>query len=192
MSLKDLSENLQHESEVHTFIKQERVLRRTLGISIGQRLEIANIIAQHKHEEARKTNVKAYMTNWFLHQDYPLVSSICEQAIDIVRKVTLNDQKGSLDKFFTFDCWGAIYEQYHYTKPHTHGPALWSWVYYVQVPNGSPPLLFPEAKLEVYPKSDEIIIFPGHVLHEVPKALEMDAERVVLAGNIYLDYRYNA
>jgi len=193
MNLKDLSNNLKTESELHTFVKQERVLRRPLGMSVDNRLEIQSIIATHKHEEARKTNVKAYMTNWFLHQDYPIVNTICEKAIDVVRKVTLNDQKGKLDKFFTFDCWGAIYEKYHYTKPHTHGPALWSWVYYVQVPNGSPPLHFPQAKLDVFPHEDEIVIFPGHVIHEVPKVSEeVNEERIVLAGNIYLDYRYNA
>ena len=46
-----------------------------------------------------------------------------------------------------------------------------------------------EAKLKVFPKPDEIVIFPGHVTHEVPKAIDMIGERIILAGNIYLDYR---
>ena len=62
-------------------------------------------------------------------------------------------------------------------------------VYYIQVPNNAPPLYFREAKLVVNPKPDEIVIFPGHVTHEVPKASEMTEERIILAGNIYLDYR---
>tara|TARA_R100001377_G_C3185485_1_gene108369 strand:- start:38 stop:613 length:576 start_codon:yes stop_codon:yes gene_type:complete len=189
MSLKDLSNNLQTEGEFHTFTKQERVIRRPLGISVSKRLELHTLISKHKHEEARKTNVKAWMTNWYLHKDNPLVNDICLKAIDIVKSVTMQDQKGKFEKFFTFDCWGAIYEEHQYTKPHTHGPALWSWVYYIQVPKNSPPLYFPQAKLNVFPKSDELVMFPGQVIHEVPKASEMDAERVVLAGNIYLDYR---
>jgi hypothetical protein len=32
-------------------------------------------------------------------------------------------------------------------------------------------------------------MFPGQVIHEVPKAIDMIGERIVLAGNIYLDYR---
>ena len=48
---------------------------------------------------------------------------------------------------------------------------------------------FPQAKLRVHPKPDEIVIFPGHVIHEVPHAIGMSDERIVLAGNIYLDYR---
>jgi hypothetical protein len=57
------------------------------------------------------------------------------------------------------------------------------------MPNNAPPLYFDEAKFKVYPKPDEIILFPGHVIHEVPKAIDMIGERIVLAGNIYLDYR---
>ena len=182
MSLKNLSNNIQSESELHTFVKSERVIRRQLQLDIRQLEHLAYIINTHKHEEARKSNVN----------DYPLVNTVCEKAIDIIRTATIQDQKGTLEKFFTFDCWGAIYEQYHHTKPHTHGPALWSWCYYLQVPENAPPLYFREAKLKVYPKPDEIIIFPGHVTHEVPKANEMIGERIILAGNIYLDYRYNS
>jgi len=189
MSLKDLANNIQKESEFHTFVKSERVIRRQLKLDIRQLEHLAYIIDSHKHEEARKSNVKAWMTNWFLHQDYPLVNTVCEKAIDIVKSVTKNDQKGQLEKFFTFDCWGAIYDQYHHTLPHTHGPALWSWCYYIQVPDNAPPLYFQEAKLKVYPKPDELVIFPGHVIHEVPKASKMTGERIILAGNIYLDYR---
>jgi len=188
MSLKDLANNIQKESEFHTFVKSERVIRRPLSLHHLHK-DMADIIRSHKHEEARKTNVKAWMTNWFLHKQYESVNEVCNKAIDIIRTVTIKDQKGTLEKFFTFDCWGAIYDQHHHTLPHTHGPALWSWCYYIQVPENAPPLYFREAKLKVFPKSDELVIFPGHVIHEVPKASDMIGERIVLAGNIYLDYR---
>ena len=109
MSLKNLSNNIQSESELHTFVKSERVIRRQLQLDIRQLEQIAYIIDTHKHEEARKSNVKAWMTNWFLHHDYPLVNTVCEKAIDIIRTATIQDQKGTLEKFFTFDCCGAIY-----------------------------------------------------------------------------------
>ena len=188
MSLKSLSDNLKSEDEFHTFVKSERVIRRTLSLQHFSQ-EMSDIIRSHKHEEARKSNVKAYMTDWFLHKKYPIINDVCNRAIEIVKSVTLRDQKGTLENFFTFDCWGAIYNQHDFTKPHTHGPALWSWCYYIQVPNNAPPLYFREAKLVVNPKPDEIVIFPGHVTHEVPKASDMTEERIILAGNIYLDYR---
>ena len=188
MSLKDLANNIQKESEFHTFIKSERVIRRPLSLHHLHK-DMVDIIRSHKYEEERKSNVQAYMTNYFLHGQYESVNEVCNQAIDIVKSVIKNDQKGQLEKFFTFDCWGAIYDNKHYTQPPTHGPALWSWCYYIQIPDNAPPLYFREAKLKVYPKPDELVIFPGHVIHEVPKASKMTGERIILAGNIYLDYR---
>jgi len=188
MSLKDLSNNLRTEDEFHTFVKKERVIRRPLSLHHLHR-ELVNIIRSQEDTQQRKTNVKAYMTDWYLHQMNSYVNEVCNSAIDIVKSLQVKDQKGTLDKFFTFDCWGAIYNESDFTKPHTHGPALWSWVYYIQVPNNAPPLYFPQAKLRVHPKPDEIVIFPGHVIHEVPHAIGMSDERIVLAGNIYLDYR---
>jgi len=188
MSLKDLSNNLKSEVELHTFVKKERVIRRPLSLHYLHK-DMVDIIRSHKHEEEKKSNVKAYMTNYFLHKQYSIVNEVCNRAIDIVKSIQQKDQKGKLDKFFTFDCWGAIYQENDYTLPHTHGPAMWSWVYYIQIPNNPPPLYFREAKLKVFPKPDELIMFPGHVTHEVPKAIDMIGERIVLAGNIYLDYR---
>jgi len=188
MSLKELSKNLQAEDEFHTFSKKERVIRRPLSLHHLHK-DMADIIRSHKYEEANKSNVQAYMTNYFLHKQHSIVNDVCNAAIEIVKSIQVKDQKGTLDKFFTFDCWGAIYSVDDYTKPHTHGPALWSWVYYIQVPNNAPPLYFSEADLRIHPKPDELILFPGHVLHEVPTAIGMSEERIVLAGNIYLDYR---
>ena len=188
MSLKELSKNLQAEDEFHTFVKKERVIRRPLSLHHLHK-DMADIIRSHKHEEERKSNVKAFMTNYFLHKQHSIVNEVCNAAINIIQSVQVKDQKGTLDKFFTFDCWGAIYSENDYTQPHTHGPALWSWCYYIQIPDNAPPLYFREAKLKVYPKPDELVIFPGHVTHEVPKASDMQGERIILAGNIYLDYR---
>ena len=188
MSLKNLANNLRTEDEFHTFVKKERVMRRPLSLHHLHK-DMVNIIRSHKYEEERKSNVQAYMTNYFLHKQHSIVNEVANKAIGIIQSIQVKDQKGTLDKFFTFDCWGAIYNESDFTKPHTHGPALWSWVYYIQVPNNAPPLVFPQAKFKVYPKPDEIILFPGHVTHEVPKAVAMTGERIVLAGNIYLDYR---
>ena len=54
MSLQDLSHNIQSESELHTFVKSERVIRRQLQLNIRQLEQIAYIIETHKHEEARR------------------------------------------------------------------------------------------------------------------------------------------
>ena len=69
MSLKSLADNLKSEDEFHTFVKSERVIRRTLSLQHFLQ-EMSDIIRSHKHEEARRSNVKAYMTDWFLHKKY--------------------------------------------------------------------------------------------------------------------------
>ena len=190
MSLKDLANNIQKESEFHTFVKSERVIRRPLSLHHLHK-DMADIIRSHKHEEARKSNVKAWMTNWFLHGQYESVNEVCNQAIDIVKSVTKNDQKGQLEKFFTFDCWGAIYKEGDYTIMHNHWPHLWSFVYYVNCPDGSAPLLFdrcihPGKGIErVVPRTGLMVMFPGWVNHSVPKHIGED--RIVVAGNLTMN-----
>ena len=72
MSLKDLSNNLKSEVELHTFIKKERVIRRPLSLHHLHK-DMVDIIRSHKFEEEKKSNVKAYMTNYFLHKQYVLI-----------------------------------------------------------------------------------------------------------------------
>ena len=69
MSLKELSNNLQTEDEFHTFVKSERVIRRPLSLHHLHK-DMADIIRSHKHEEERKSNLKGYITNFFLHKKY--------------------------------------------------------------------------------------------------------------------------
>ena len=51
MSLKSLADNLKSEDEFHTFVKSERVIRRTLSLQHFSQ-EMSDIIQSHKHEES--------------------------------------------------------------------------------------------------------------------------------------------
>jgi len=75
MSLKELSRNLQREDEFHTFVKSERVIRRPLSLHHLHK-DMADIIRSHKYEEERKSNVQAYMTNYFLHKQHVIVNDV--------------------------------------------------------------------------------------------------------------------
>ena len=97
MSLKDLANNLRTEDEFHTFVKSERVIRRTLSLQHTHQ-EMSDIIRSHKYEEERKSNVQAYMTNYFLHHSYKCVSAVCDSAIEIIQSLQSKDQKGTLNK----------------------------------------------------------------------------------------------
>ena len=92
MSLKDLANNLRTEDEVHTFVKSERGIRRTLSLQHTHQ-EMSDIIRSHKYEEERKSNVQAYMTNYFLHHSYKCVSAVCDSAIDIIQSLQVKTKK---------------------------------------------------------------------------------------------------
>ena len=81
-----------------------------------------------------------------------------------------------------YDLWGQLYNEGSYQVPHDHLPAHWSFVYYVNTPRGSSPLVFEQSKKRYYPKSGEAIIFPGWIRHFVlPNRCE---GRSIIAGNI--------
>ena len=63
-----------------------------------------------------------------------------------------------------------------------HKPSIHSFVYFVRCPKGSSPLVFTTSKKRVKAEEGKIVVFPGHVLHHVPK--NNCEGRVVLAGNI--------
>ena len=65
-------------------------------------LNKGRVIEKGSHEEEKKSNVKAYMTNYFLHKKYELINIVCNEAIDILKSIQVKDQKGNLDKFFIF------------------------------------------------------------------------------------------
>jgi hypothetical protein len=83
----------------------------------------------------------------------------------------------------TEECWGASYGKGEFTQDHNHWPAIWSWCYYLQVPKGSSPLVFPEAGIMFEPKVGDLVIFSGQAQHSVPPC-ECEDKRVMMAGNI--------
>ena len=47
---------------------------------------------------------------------------------------------------------------------------------------GNTPLMFPKSNFKLHVKDDELVIFPGYVLHSVPKH-DNDDDRILIAGN---------
>ena len=78
---------------------------------------------------------------------------------------------------------GASYTKGEYTDTHAHWPTLYSWCYYVKVPKGSSPLIFPDANIEFSPTEGDLIIFSSLVNHKVPPC-ECEEPRIMIAGNI--------
>ena len=82
--------------------------------------------------------------------------------------------------------WFAKYNRGDYTLSHGHYPfALYGFVYFVNSPRGSSPLVFSTSGKRVKAEEGRVAIFPGNVYHRVPP--NRCENRIILAGNIGYD-----
>ena len=127
------------------------------------------------------SNVKSYMTDWRMHEKFESFAMIgniaCKQAAEISKAMF----KPNL---FCGESWGIVYNKGKNTKRHSHWPYTYAFGYYLTDTKDSSPLIFPTANKKIWPKRGDLIIFPGHVQHEVPM-IETETERLMVAGNIY-------
>ena len=87
-----------------------------------------------------------------------------------------------------YNSWLAHYSKGQYARSHHHIPASFSFVYFVKSPKGSSPLILTTSRKRINPDEGKVVIFPGHLNHEVPKN-KCDG-RMVLAGNILPNISY--
>ena len=158
-----------------------------LGVSSTMRQSLKDIILNRGDEQNHVTNVKADMTDWFMHKKYKEFKELSIHAEAIADQMTEEHIAT-----FNFDCWGAVYRKGDETVIHSHWGNLWSWCYYLEVPPDASPFRFEDiieqgkeegAPFDVYPKEDDILIFPSWLQHSVPK-MESNSERIMVAGNI--------
>ena len=129
------------------------------------------------------TNVKAKMSQWYMHKDYKEFSWVCSKA----EKLAIRNSPHQVD-YEVSDCWGAVYKKGEYTKKHDHWPNVWSFVYYVDCCEEGSPLLFyeaPQGTHYIYPKIGKMVLFPSVLVHSVPKQT-CNHDRIMVAGNIGL------
>ena len=129
----------------------------------------------------RLSVVQADITNLNMHQRHESFNQVCDIVISYAEKM------GSTPiKCRASDCWGVLYNKNDFAVAHAHWPNIWSWGYYVKVPDGSSPLVFPEGKegnYYVFPKVGDLVIFPAWIKHEVPPSLT-EEDRMLVGGNL--------
>ena len=164
---------------------------RQLNLEASLRGTLTDIIVDLGDEQNPSSNVKADMTDWFMHQKYKEFKELSIHAEAVAKQMTKDPVA-----MFTFDCWGAVYRKGEYTKKHSHWGNLWSWCYYLEVPPDAPPFRFEDitemgesepSSFDVYPKENDLLMFPSWVSHSVPKS-ESNSERIMVAGNIQTDH----
>ena len=80
------------------------------------------------------------------------------------------------------ELWGQYYKKGAYQISHYHVHSDWAFVYYVNTPEGSSPLVFDKSEKEVYSKAGEVVLFPGWLIHHVPE--NKGEGRSVISGNL--------
>ena len=159
-----------------------------LGIPENYRKECIKEIYRLGDSMDKATNVQAVMTTYKIFDESKIFDTLLHNIFKIVVKCSLDDPENvylSNKPFVLKDAWGVIYKKGHYTKPHHHLHAAYSFVYYLQAEPNTP-LILSDDNQKLFPENDLLIILPSYVKHEVPihKGTE---DRVVLAGNILKD-----
>ena len=151
-----------------------------VGQNLHSTLE-STILKTGDEWKRRLTVVQANITNLNMHQRHSSFNQLCNIIIPYAEKM------GSTPiKCRASDCWGVLYKKNDFAVAHAHWPNIWSWGYYVKVPGGSSPLVFPEGKegnYYVFPQVGDLVIFPAWVKHEVPPST-VDEDRMLVGGNL--------
>ena len=147
--------------------------------------QIKKIIDKQGDRQDHKTNVKAQMTEWRMHNEQGF-KQLADIAINIAKKVSLNKYNRDVN-FKLNNLWGMKYKSEEVAMAHDHWPALWSFAYYLNAPKDAPGLFFPdmgeqggERKLE----PGLFIMFEGHIKHAVRQA-KYKGYRYVVSGNLH-------
>tara|TARA_B100000131_G_scaffold104525_1_gene101562 strand:- start:169 stop:726 length:558 start_codon:yes stop_codon:yes gene_type:complete len=123
------------------------------------------------------TNVKAPQTDVIISvDDFPSVKLLFRWILNIL------PYKSRFFNYEILEFWVANYFRGDYTVSHSHHPSSFSFVYFVESPKGSSPLVFTTSGKQIKAKEGRVVIFTGETIHHVPKN-KCDG-RIVLAGNI--------
>ena len=122
------------------------------------------------------TNVRALQTEVYYDVVDTNIKNLFDWALGFLPQADISTHE--VDHY-----WIAKYNRGDFTVSHTHYPCLYSFVYFVNSPKGSSPLVFTTSKQSVEAKSGRIVIFPGFLEHYVPE--NQCDNRVIIAGNSY-------
>lgn len=157
--------------------------------SLNPKLHV--LIKNFPDEYQKNTNVKAKMTHYcVINQEFEKIGRWVYQKLPSICPQGLN----TTSKFKLIDIWGALYNENDYATSHQHRPLAYSFVYFVNTPKNSSPLIFDSSNIKINPESGKCVIFPSWLVHSVPK--NKSKERSVIAGNFAwmsedTPYRFN-
>tara|TARA_B100001996_G_C18307768_1_gene457307 strand:+ start:28 stop:576 length:549 start_codon:yes stop_codon:yes gene_type:complete len=138
---------------------------------------------------ADKEDMGAIMTDYFSFE-VPEFKKIGNYALDLIRgwEDSIDTPIRPHDPLILNNIWGQWYRKGDFQISHVHYPNQWSFVYYVNTPRGSSPLVFTNSKKKVAAKAGNMVIFPSWVRHQVPP--NKCEGRSVVGGNFCYENKY--
>ena len=126
-------------------------------------------------------SVNASMSDRRIHeQGNPVLSQFLSWLQKIITKNThIFGKDGALR---LEEVWGTTFKKGDNITPHNHMPYAWTWIFYVNVPPDSSPIVFSESKHTIPVAQGKLLIFEGRLMHEVPECATDG--RCIISGNI--------
>ena len=167
-----INENLEILEYIHPSHKSlnEEIVKESLTFNYRHGNDIMMI------DDINTSNVKALQTT-----DKTIMSDSINKIYHWILTLVHDYYKGW--NYHINTSWLSNYKKGDYTRPHCHIPASFAFNYFVKTPKGSSPLIFTTSCKRINAEEGKLIIFPGSLVHEVPKN-ECD-DRIVLSGNIF-------
>ena len=102
-----------------------------------------------------------------------------------VKQIVLSQIRGNIPVTIKYATWVARLDKGQQTIRHFHHPhCSIVFVYFVNTPKGSSPLVFPTSGKKVKAEAGTLVIHPGVMQHEVPPN-KCDG-RITIASNLYI------
>ena len=125
----------------------------------------------------KPSNIHAHFTGFHFDRNNKSAQNLSCWVSDLIRR----DFIQHVVDLKCVELWGVLFNEGDYITSHQHGPSLYSFVYFVNTPKGSSPLVFETSGHKIKPEAGKIVIFESRLIHKVPP--NKCNGRVTISGN---------
>tara|TARA_B100000287_G_scaffold349756_1_gene338408 strand:+ start:942 stop:1472 length:531 start_codon:yes stop_codon:yes gene_type:complete len=127
--------------------------------------------------KVKPSNIHAHFTGFHFDRDNKSAQNLSRWVGDLIRK----DFTQSPVDLTCVELWGVLYNKGDYIERHQHYPSLFSFVYFVNAPKGSSPLVFHNSGHKIKAETGKVVIFESRLIHKVPP--NKSTGRCIISGN---------
>ena len=180
--------------------KQMAVFTTILDDHVEMNKYLKQVILEHrqKNPEDIDSNVKAWHSSWTTHVENPKFQPLIDRVIDACKFISAGYYECDNVDYHVINMWAMMYEDTEWTKRHSHFPSDFAACYYVDVEQGSAPIIFESVvndgvnhnnqPLTIQPQNGMLAIWDAMLHHEVPPT---KGKRMAISMNIDKGSRYH-